>query len=129
MRFALSSTAQAPGFTIAAILLALGIGANTAVFGLVEALLFRSPGYTNPSEIVQIYSQDKKKPKRFRSFSYPTYRDIREQNTVFTDVMAYNLAMVGIGEKGNAPHLRERRFLELLLRPRRRAGAGPRLFA
>ena len=42
-----------------------------------------------------------KNPKTFRGFSYPTYRDIREQNSVFTEVMAYNLAMIGIGQKGD----------------------------
>ena len=102
LKFALRQFRKAPGFTIAAVaVLALGIGANSAVFSLVDALLFRSPGYSKPAEIVQVFSQDKKNPKAFRSFSYPTYRDIREQNSVFTDVMAYNLAMVGIGEKSD----------------------------
>ena len=50
---------------------------------------------------MQLFSQDKNNPKSFRDFSYPTYRDIREQNSVFTDVMAYNLALVGIGQKGD----------------------------
>lgn len=102
LRYALRQLFKNPGFTIAAIVvLALGIGANTAVFSLVHALLFQSPGYAQPAEVVQVYSQDKKNPKTFRHFSYPTYRDIREQSTVFSDVMAYNLAMVGLGEKGN----------------------------
>lgn len=101
-RFALRQFRKAPGFTIAAVaVLALGIGANTAIFSLVHTLLFQSPGYPNPGELVQVYSQDKKNPKTFRSFSYPTYRDIKEQNTVFSDTMAHNLAMVGIGEKGD----------------------------
>jgi len=101
LKFALRQFRKAPGFTVAAVaVLALGIGANTAVFSLVHTLLFQSPGYPNPGELVQVYSQDKKSPKTFRSFSYPTYRDIKEQNTVFSDTMAHNLAMVGIGEKG-----------------------------
>jgi hypothetical protein len=83
------------------IVLALGIGANTAVFSLVHTMLFARPGYARPHEVVQVFSQDKKNPKTFRGFSYPTYRDIREQNSVFTDVMAYNLAMVGLGQKGD----------------------------
>ena len=102
LRFALRQFRKAPGFTIAAVaVLALGIGVNTAVFSLVHTLLFQSPGYPNPGELVQVYSQDRKNPKTFRSFSYPTYRDIKEQNTVFSDTMAHNLAMVGIGEKGD----------------------------
>ena len=100
LKFAFRQLRKAPGFNIAAVaVLALGIGANSAVFSLVQTLLFRSPGYAQPAEIVQLFSQDKKNPKTFRSFSYPTFRDIREHNTVFVDTMAYNLAMVGIGER------------------------------
>ena len=83
-------------------MLALGIGANSAVFSLVQTLLFQPPAYAQPHEIVQLFSQDRKNPKSFRSFSYPTFQDIRQHNTVFSDVMAYNLAMVGLGEKSEA---------------------------
>jgi predicted permease len=89
-----------PGFsTIAILTLAFGIGANTSVFSLVHTMLFQPPSYVRPAEIVQLFSQDVKNPKIFRGFSYPTYRDIREQNTVFSGLLAHNLAMVGIGEK------------------------------
>jgi len=101
-RFALRQLIKSPGFTFAAVLvLALGIGANTAVFSLVNTLFFAPPAYAKPHELVQIFSQDKKDPKKFRGFSYPTYRDIREQNTVFSDVMGFNLALIGLGQKGD----------------------------
>ena len=101
-RFAFRQLIKAPGFTFAAMLvLALGIGANTAVFSLVNTLFFAPPAYAKPHELVQVFSQDKKDPKKFRGFSYPTYRDIREQNTVFSDVMAFNLALIGLGQKGD----------------------------
>ena len=101
-RFAFRQLIKAPGFTIAAVLvLALGIGANTAVFSLVNTLFFAPPAYAKPHEMLQIFSQDKKDPKKFRGFSYPTYRDIREQNTVFSDAMAFNLALIGLGQKGD----------------------------
>jgi predicted permease len=101
-RFAFRQLIKAPGFTFAAVLvLALGIGANTAVFSLVNTLFFAPPAYAKPHEMVQIFSQDKKDPKKFRGFSYPTYRDIREQNTVFSDAMAFNLALIGLGQKGD----------------------------
>jgi predicted permease len=100
-KFALRQLLKAPGFTIAAVIvLALGIGANTAIFSLVDTMLFQPPSYAKPTEILQLFSKDKKNPKTFRAFSYPTYRDIREQNTVFSDVLAHNLAMVGLGPKG-----------------------------
>src|SRR5580704_19506624 len=102
LRFAVRQLFKAPGFTIAAVtVLALGIGANTAVFSLVNTLFFAPPAYSNPHEMVQLFSQDKKDPKKFRGFSYPTYLDIREQNTVFSDVMGFNLAFVGLGQKGD----------------------------
>ena len=101
-RFACRQLIKAPGFAIAAILvLALGIGANTAVFSLVHTMLFAPPGYAQPHELVQVFSQDKKKPKSFRAFSYPTLTDIRAQNSVFSGVAAHNVGMVGLGEKGN----------------------------
>lgn len=101
-RFAFRQLWKSPGFTIAAVVvLALGIGTNTAIFSLVNAMLFKPPAYQRPSEIVQLFSQDRKDPKSFRAFSYPTYCDIREQNTVFSGVLAHDDLIVGLGEKGN----------------------------
>src|SRR5436853_2904731 len=101
-KFAFRQLFKAPGFTIAAVtVLALGIGVNTAVFTLVNTLFFAPPAYAKPHEMVQLFSQDKKDPKKFRGFSYPTYLDVREQNTVFSDVMCFNLALIGIGQKGD----------------------------
>ncbi|HEV2803539.1 MAG TPA: ABC transporter permease [Chthoniobacterales bacterium] len=101
-RFAFRQLWKAPGFTIAAVVvLALGIGVNTAIFSLVNVMIFEPPHYAQPSEIVQLFSQDKKDPKNFRAFSYPTYSDIREQNTVFSGLLAHDDTVVGIGEKGN----------------------------
>ncbi len=102
LKFGFRQLFKAPAFTIAAVtVLALGIGVNTAVFTLVNTVFFASPAYAKPHEMVQLFSQDKKDPKKFRGFSYPTYLDIREQNTVFTDVMAFNLALIGLGQKGD----------------------------
>src|SRR6266576_1976621 len=102
LRFAVRQLFKAPGFTIAAVtVLALGIGVNTAVFSLVNTLFFAPPAYAKPHEVVQLFSQDKKNPKKFRGFSYPTYLDIRKQNTVFSDAMSFNLSLIGIGQKGD----------------------------
>ena len=101
-RFAFRQLVKARAFTAAAVIvLALGIGANTAIFSLMNTLLFQPPHYAKANEIVQVFSQDKKNPKTFRGFSYPTYIDIRDQNSVFSGVMAHNLAMVGVGDKGS----------------------------
>src|SRR5213075_1969264 len=102
LKFAFRQLFKTPAFTIAAAtVLALGIGVNTAVFSLVNTIFFASPAYVKPHEMVQLFSQDKKDPKKFRGFSYPTYVDVREQNTVFTDVLSFNLALIGIGQKGD----------------------------
>ena len=100
-RFALRQLVKAKGFTaIAIIVLALGIGANTAIFSILNTLLFKPPAYAKAEEIVQVFSQDKKNPEKFRGFSYSTFLDIRQQNTVFAGVMAHNLTMVGLDEGG-----------------------------
>src|SRR5438309_11270834 len=102
LKFAFRQLFKAPAFTISAVtVLALGIGVNTAVFILVNRLFFAPPAYSKPHEMVQLFSQDKKDPKKFRGFSYPTYLDIREQNTVFSDVMGFNVAFIGLGQKGD----------------------------
>jgi predicted permease len=101
-KFAFRQLFKTPGFTIAAAtVLALGIGVNTAVFSLVNTLFFAPPSYAKPHEMVQLFSQDKKDPKKFRGFSYPTYLDIREQNTAFSDVMGFSVAFIGLGQKGD----------------------------
>ena len=101
-KFALRQLFKSPAFTIAAAtVLALGIGVNTAVFSVVNTLFFAPPAYFKPHEMVQLFSQDKKDPTKFRGFSYPTYLDVRQQNTVFSDVMGFNVAFVGIGQKGD----------------------------
>jgi len=102
LRFALRTLAKAPGFAAVAVLtLAVGIGANTAIFTVVHDFLFSPRPFPDEARVVQIYSQDRKHPSNFRPFSYPTYADIREQNAIkglFRDVLAHNSAMVSIGE-------------------------------
>jgi predicted permease len=101
-RFAFRQLFKSPSFTIAAVaVLALGIGVNTAIFSLVNVMVFQPPAYKHPAGIVQLFSQDKRDPKNFRTFSYPTYCDIRDQNTVFSGLLAHDDSVVGIGEKGN----------------------------
>jgi hypothetical protein len=67
-KFAFRQLLKAPGFTIAAVIvLALGIGANSAVFSLVNTLFVAPPAYAHPHELVQVFSQDKKNPKTYRT--------------------------------------------------------------
>jgi len=77
------------GFTtIAASILALGIGANTAIYSLVEAALFPAFPVSDPSQLVGVYSSG---PNRtgYSSVSYPDYVYFRDHNTLFSGLMAY----------------------------------------
>jgi predicted permease len=91
--------AKKPGFTAAAVLvLALGIGANTAIFSLVNAFLLKPIEIQKAEELVGLYSRDTAKPDSYRAFSYPNFADLRGQGGVFASLAAHNLAMVGLTE-------------------------------
>jgi len=99
LRFSLRLLAKTPGFTATAIaVLALGIGVNTAIFSMVHELVFSPRPWPAEKQVVQLYTQDEKNPKRFRMFSYPIYKEMQQHNAVFTDILAHNLTMVGVGE-------------------------------
>ena len=88
-----------PAFTAAAVLvLALGIGANTAIFSLVNAFLLKPLAIRQADQLVGLYSRDTRKSDNYRAFSYPNYVDLRGQAGVFTGLAAHNLAMVGLTE-------------------------------
>ena len=99
LKFSIRLLAKSPGFTAAAItVLALGIGVNTAIFSMVQELVFSPRPWPAEKQVVQLYTQDEKNPKKFRMFSYPVYKEIQHQQGAFTDVLAHNLTMVGVGE-------------------------------
>ena len=92
LRFALRLLIRAPGFTVLACLtLALGIGANTAIFSVVNALLLRPLPYSQPDRLVfldGVFSR----PEGDSSFqlSYPELADLAEQSTTLAGVASYN---------------------------------------
>jgi predicted permease len=99
VRYGIRMLLSKPGFTAAAVLvLALGIGANSAVFSLVNAFLLKPLHVQNPEQLAGLYSRDTKHPDRYRAFSYPNYVDIRDSNQAFSSLAAMNLAMVGVQE-------------------------------
>jgi len=98
-RYAVRMLTKNPGFTAVAVLvLALGIGANTAIFSLVNGLLFRPLPVESPSQLVYCYSQNTERPDSYRAFSYPNYIDLREQVSTFSSILAHDFAMVGLTE-------------------------------
>ncbi len=99
LRHAARQLVKSPAFTAVAILvLALGIGANTAMFSVMNALLFKPLAVKAPAEIVRVFSQDERPQGGFRSFSYPNYADIRTENAAFTELAAFTMNMVGVRE-------------------------------
>ncbi len=98
VRFGVRMLEKNPAFTsIAVLVLGLGIGANAAVFCLVNAFLLRPMPVTKPEELVSCYNRNTK-DGGYRAFSYPEYRDIRGRNTVFSSLLAHDMAMVGLTE-------------------------------
>ena len=96
VRYGIRMWRRAPGFSAVVVaVLAIGIGANTAMFTIVDALLFRAmPGRAD--ELVGLYSHDQTKPDSYRAFSYPNYADIRDGNDVFDGLLAHTFALVGL---------------------------------
>ncbi|MGI9105207.1 MAG: ABC transporter permease [Pyrinomonadaceae bacterium] len=89
-----------PGFTLVTVLaLALGIGANTAIFSVVNTVLLSSLPYQNADRIVFMGEWSQQVPEM--SVSYPNFLDWREQNQVFEQVAAFrnaNYVLTGVGE-------------------------------
>src|SRR5262249_31672759 len=81
--YAIRNCTSAPGFTIVLVLtLALGIGANTAIFSLIDALMLRSLPVRDPQQLVQVKMGDRAKPTEH--FSYPIARALAERNDIFS---------------------------------------------
>lgn len=99
IRYGVRMLLSKPGFTAAAVLvLSLGIGANSAVFSLINAFLLKPLQVQKSEELAGLFSRDTKHPGSYRAFSYPHYVDIREDNQAFSSLAAMNMALVGIQE-------------------------------
>lgn len=78
-----------PGFTLIAVLtLALGIGANTAIFSLVDAVLLKLLPVKDPTQLV-VLAKTTPAGANGPTFSYPLYKDLHERNQVFAGILAY----------------------------------------
>ena len=101
VRDGLRAVTQRPKFTVIAVLsLAVGIGANTAIFSLVNAVLLRPVPLRHPHELVNLYTHS---PSfRYGTYSYPDYEDVRDGTTdVFSHIGATQFAPVQIdGDSG-----------------------------
>ncbi len=99
VRYGLRQLMRRRGFSMAAIaVLALGLGVTSAMLALVDALLFAPPSFPRPADVVQVFSRNRDEPRGYRGFSHGLYRQVRQHNEAFTDVMAHHVTIVALGD-------------------------------
>ena len=114
-RFALRQLRKSPGFTLVAVLtLALGIGANTTIFSVMNATLLKPLAFPDPNRLVLVWQTYGKEPGNYNIVSAPNYWDFERQNRVFEGIAlcdsvgrGYNLSATGSSrEPEQVPGLR-----------------------
>ena len=107
IRYGLRMLLKKPGFTaVAVIALALGIGANSAIFSVVNTVLLRPLPFNEAERLVRVYVTDAKRGIRRYPTSYLNFADWREQNRVFEHLAAYSSASATLAG-GDIPELAE----------------------
>ena len=97
IRYALRMLTKNPAFAAVVVLtLALGIGANAAIFSLLDQVLLQSLPVANPDQLVVLSAYEAKQPERDSSFSYPMYQDLRDRNSAFSGVIARGGAQMNV---------------------------------
>jgi putative ABC transport system permease protein len=100
LRFGFRRLIKTPGFAVIAVLsLALGIGANTAIFSLVNLILFRPLPVANPQEVVSVSPVGK--DGALAAFSYPNYIDFRDRNEVLSGLLVSRFVVVSMSRNGD----------------------------
>src|SRR5881409_1075053 len=101
-KYALRTLAKTPGFTIIAVVtLALAIGANTAIFSLINDLFLRGLPFKEPSRVVHLFGGDKSRDLLDIGVSTPRYQHFRDGQTVFDGLAAENFflfTLTGVGD-------------------------------
>ncbi len=96
IRYGVRSLLKRPAFTsIAVVTLAIGIGANTAVFSIVNAMLFRARPVSRPEQLVELYVGDAANP--YHNAAYQDYQLFRAQKEIFADLAAYQVNQFKLG--------------------------------
>ena len=105
IRYGFRNFLKRPGFTaIAVVTLALGIGANTAIFSLVNTVLLRPLPVSHPEELTEVYGTFHNGAD-YTIQSYLNYKDYRDRNTVFSGLMAYRFAPISVSHEGRNERL------------------------
>ncbi len=102
LRYGVRMLRESPGFTAVAVLtLALGIGANTAIFSIVDAVLLKSFPYPHPNQLVLMFDAPLKQPDALSGISYRDFTECRGHNRVFSEMAGnafHDLTLTGAGE-------------------------------
>jgi predicted permease len=100
LRYGFRRLVKTPGFTLVAVVsLALGIGANTAIFSLVDTVLLRPLPVRAPRQLYEVYGT-LHKGADYTIQSYPNYKDYRDRNDVFAGLLAYRFAPMSLSSNG-----------------------------
>src|SRR5436309_4123719 len=103
VRFALRWLRRSPGFAVIAITsLAIGIGFNTALFAIVDALLFKPLPVAAPDRLVDVFTSDSSGTVQFSTSSYLDYLDLQKQNDVFDGVVGYSPMFAALNLDGRS---------------------------
>ena len=106
IRYGIRMLLKSPGLSIVAIVaLALGIGANTAIFSVVNGVLLRPLPFPNPDALMAVFETDQQRGQVRGSYSYPNFFDLREQNNVFEKIAAYHSSDYILTGSGDATRL------------------------
>jgi putative ABC transport system permease protein len=106
LRYSMRMLMKDPGFTlIATLTLALGIGANTAIFSVVNAVLLRPLPYAEPERLLAVGSAPQRSPGVRQAVSYPDFVDWRERNRTLEAIAVYHSATLTLTEAGAPAHL------------------------
>src|SRR5215204_7387963 len=108
VRFGVRSLVKRPGFALVAVVtLALGIGANTAIFSVIDAALLRSLPYREPARLVHLWETKRSRDFERREASYPDFLDWRAQGAeVFEGLAGYTGRAVTLADAGEATRAR-----------------------
>src|SRR5689334_18934326 len=107
LRYGTRMLIKRPGFTVVAVLaLALGIGANTAIFSIINAVLLRPLPYAAPERLVNVWSTRPSRGLTGNSVSYPDFADWRDQNDVFEYTAAYSFTDFALTGDDNPAQVR-----------------------
>lgn len=100
IRYGIRTLLQRPSFSVVAIItLTLGIGANTAIFSLMNTVLLRSLPITDPAKVVSVSARGK--DDSMSAFSYPNYIDFRDHNEVLSGLIVYRFVPLSLSRSGN----------------------------